>query len=102
MNLNGFGSVKGMPAPAEYNQPPPGNNVNANGLMPPAAFNNVGMDASSDNMGSTRQQQMVGAASPIKEVPNSASSRKKSLMGGGSTAEMLYLVAPLLLALPAW
>jgi hypothetical protein len=52
----------------QYNQP----NVNVNNLnnpvaagMVPPPYNNNGMDASTNGIGGTRQQQMVGAATPM-------------------------------------
>jgi hypothetical protein len=100
------GMINGMPMPmpmaVAYNQPTnPGHN---NAMVPPNAINNMDASSSLGNMGTThQQQQMVGAASPVRQVTNSAFGRQTdSLMGNWKTAGLAFVIAPLLLVLPAW
>jgi hypothetical protein len=82
-----------------YNQP----NVNVNNLhSPPVAgtvpppYNNNGMDASMNSIGGTRQQQMVGAAAPVR-VANSA--MRDDMRGIWLVTGLASTVAPFLLGL---
>jgi hypothetical protein len=80
----------------QYNQP----NVNVNNLNTPASgmvpppFNNNGMDASTNGIGGTRQQQMVGATTPVM-VANGAV--RDSVRGTWMTAGLASAVAPFIL-----
>jgi len=84
---------------SQYNQP----NVNVNNLNTPVAagtvpppYNNNGMDASTNGIGGTRQQQMVGAATPVR-VANGAV--RDSVRGTWIKAGLASAVAPLILGL---
>jgi len=83
--------------PATYGQP----NVSVNNLnVPPAGtappYNDNGMDASINSIGGTRQQQMVGAAAPVRAANGAVTIRDNVrsiwLVGGLATT-----VIPLLL-----
>ena len=83
--------------PATYGQP----DVNVNNLnVPPAGtappYNDNGMDASINSIGGTRQQQMVGAAAPVRAANGAVTIRDNVrsiwLVGGLATT-----VIPLLL-----
>ena len=86
-----------QPAQASsYNQPSVSvNNLNAPvaaGVVPPPYSNN-GMDASTSGIGGTRQQQMVGAAAPVRVASGAVRDevRETWIMAGLATA-----VAPLI------
>lgn len=80
-----------------YNQP----GVNVNNLKPPFAagtvppsYNSNGMDASANSIGGTRQQQMVGAAVPVR-VANGAV--RDSVRRSWMIAGLAGAVAPFIL-----
>jgi len=82
---------------SQYNQP----NVNVNNLNTPVAagmvpppYNNNGIDASTNGIGGTRQQQMVGATTPVM-VANGAV--RDSVRGTWIAAGLASAVAPLIL-----
>jgi hypothetical protein len=83
---------------SQYNQP----NVNANNINTPVAaagmvpppYNNNGMDASTNGISGTRQQQMVGATTPVM-VANGAV--RDSVRGTWIMAGLASAVAPLIL-----
>jgi hypothetical protein len=54
------------------------------GNVPPPYSNNIGMDASANGIGGTRQQQMVGATTPVRVANGSGrDSLKRSWMVAG-------------------
>jgi hypothetical protein len=99
IGVNGHtGNLPNQPVQgSQYNQPNANvNNLNtpvAAGMVPPP-YNNNGMDASTNGIGGTRQQQMVGATTPVMVASGAV---RDSVRGTWIMAGLASAVAPLIL-----